>query len=55
MIWPGRWGTEAQGTHFREGEAGHNDCWREIQEGLWAYKLYNRNFSKVLYRLVSGS
>jgi len=24
MIWPGRWGTEAQGTHCREGEAGHN-------------------------------
>ncbi|RLD03060.1 MAG: hypothetical protein DRI65_13680 [Chloroflexota bacterium] len=21
----GRWGTETQGTHFREGEAGHND------------------------------
>jgi len=20
----GRWGTETQGTHFREGEAGHN-------------------------------
>ncbi len=24
MPWPVRWGTEAQGTHCREGEAGHN-------------------------------
>ena len=24
MIWPGRWGTDVQGTHCREGEAGHN-------------------------------
>lgn len=23
--WPGRWGTETQGTHCREGEAGHNE------------------------------
>src|SRR6266542_64123 len=25
----GRWGTEAQGTHCREGEAGQNRSWRE--------------------------
>jgi hypothetical protein len=25
----GRWGTEAQGTHCREGEAGQNRNWRE--------------------------
>jgi hypothetical protein len=23
-CWPVGWGTEAQGTHLREGEAGHN-------------------------------
>jgi len=25
----GRWGTEVQGTHCREGEAGQNRSWRE--------------------------
>ena len=30
----GRWGSEAQATHCREGEARHNDLWSERREGL---------------------
>ncbi len=40
---PGRWGTEIQGTHWREGEAGHNVFWRELWERLRAHKPYHRS------------
>ena len=34
MCGSGRWGTEAQGTHCREGEAGHNVLVEEIKKNF---------------------
>jgi hypothetical protein len=49
----GRWGTEVQGTHCREGEAGHNGIWRELRERHRAHKPYHRNSGEL--RITDGN
>ncbi len=34
LVPAGRWGSETQTTHCREGEVGHNVPWRAQREGL---------------------
>jgi len=36
----GRGGTATHGTHWREGDAGHNDIWRALWERLRAHQPY---------------
>jgi hypothetical protein len=40
--WPVRWGSEAQATHCREGEAGYGVYWEELQEALSGHELYQQ-------------
>src|SRR5262245_10039068 len=41
-LWPepGRWGTDVPGTPCREGDAGHNDIWRDLWERRRAHHAY---------------
>ena len=47
---PVRWGTEAQRTHCREGEAGHNVLLGERWEILRDHKPYQPNYSRLRSR-----
>ena len=43
----GRWGTAVPGTHWREGEAGHNVFWRDLWERLRAHQPYSMKLQSI--------